>query len=103
VLLRKIERYKADHPMVTTILIEPDPTDPTMFHNPLNASRKLMDLALVHGYRYTRNAIEKQFDFIQKSFLYHGVEIHREHVDDKLEKAGDSKLSEKSRKVMTGR
>jgi len=103
VLLRKIERYKADHPMVTTILIEPDPTDPTMFHNPLNASRKLMDLALVHGYRYTRNAIEKQFDFIQRSFLYHGVEIRRELVDEKLEEAEDARLSVKSRKVMTGK
>ncbi len=103
VLLRKIERYKADHPTVTTILIEPDSTDPTMFHNPLNASRKLMDLALVHGYRSARKVIEKQFDFIQKSFLYHGVEIHREHVDEKLEQAEDSKLSNKSRKVMTGK
>jgi predicted acylesterase/phospholipase RssA len=103
VLLRKIERYKADHPTVTTILIEPDPTDPTMFHNPLNASRKLMNLALVHGYSYTRSAIEKQFDFIQKSFLYHGVEIHRERVDEKLEEAQRSRTSEKSRKVMTGK
>ena len=74
-----------------------------MFHNPLNASRKLMDLALVHGYRYTRNAIEKQFDFIQRSFLYHGVEIRRELVDEKLEEAEDAKLSAKSRKVMTGK
>jgi predicted acylesterase/phospholipase RssA len=103
VLQRKIERFKAYHPNVTTILIEPDPTDPTMFHNPLNASRKLMDLALVHGYRSTRKAIEKQFDFIQKSFYYHGVEITREHVDEKVERATDAKLSEKSRRVMTGK
>jgi len=103
ILMRKIERYKADHPTVTTILIEPDPTDPTLFHNPLNASRKLMDLALVHGYRSTRKAIEKQFDFIQRSFLYHGVEIQREHVDEKLERTEDARLSDKSRKVMTGK
>jgi predicted acylesterase/phospholipase RssA len=102
VLRRKIERYKADHPTVTTILIEPDPTDPTMFHNPLNASRKLMDLALVHGYRSTRKAIEKQFDFIQQSFRYHGVEISREHVDEKVEQTEDAKLSDKSRTVMGG-
>ena len=103
VLQRKIERFKAYHPNVTTILIEPDPNDPTMFHNPLNASRRLMDLALVHGYRSTRNEIEKQFDFIQKSFHYHGVEITRERVDEKVEQAEDAKLSEKSRRVMTGK
>ncbi len=103
ILLRKIERYKADYPKVTIILIEPDPTDPTMFHNVLNASRKLMDLALVHGYRSTRKAIESQFDFIQKSFLYHGIEITREHVDEKLEETAGAKLSEKSRRVMTGK
>jgi hypothetical protein len=89
------------NPKVTTILIEPDPEDPTMFHNPLNASRKLVDLALVHGYKSARTAIESQFDFIQRSFMYHGVEIHRELVDEKLEKAELSRLSEKSRKVMT--
>lgn len=100
IVLRKIERYQSENPMVTTILIEPDPKDPTMFHNPLNASRKLMDLALVHGYRSTRMAIEKQFDFIQRSFRYHGVEIQREHVDEKLEEAERSRLSMKSRKVM---
>ena len=103
ILLRKIERYKSENPKVTTILIEPDPTDPTMFHNVLNASRKLMDLALVHGYRSARKAIESQFDFIQKSFLYHGVEIRRDRVDEKLEEAEDSRLQEKSRKVMTGK
>lgn len=101
ILLRKIERYKMQNPKVTTILIEPDPEDPTMFHNPLNASRKLVDLALVHGYKSARTAIESQFDFIQRSFMYHGVEIHRELVDEKLEKAELSRLSEKSRKVMT--
>jgi predicted acylesterase/phospholipase RssA len=103
ILLRKIERYKADNPKVTTILIEPDPTDPTMFHNVLNATRKLMDLSLVHGYRSTRKAIESQFDFIQRSFYYHGVEITREHVDEKLEETEGARLSEKSRKVMTGK
>ncbi len=103
ILLRKIERYKADYPTVTTILIEPDPTDPTMFHNPLHASKKLMDMALVHGYRSTRKAIERQFDFLQKSFLYHGVEIYREHVDEKLEETEGARLSEKSRKVITGK
>lgn len=102
IILRKIERYKSEYPKVTIILIEPDPNDPTMFHNPLNASRKLMDLALVHGYRSTREAIEKQFDFIQKSFLYHGIEINRERVDEKFEEAEKSGLSEKSRKVMRG-
>jgi predicted acylesterase/phospholipase RssA len=103
ILLRKIERQKLMNPKATIILIEPDPEDPTMFHNPLNASRKLMDLALVHGYRSTRKVIESQFDFIQKSFLYHGIEIHRERVDEKLEKAEKSSLSDKSRKVMRGR
>lgn len=103
IILRKIERYQSENPKVTTILIEPDPEDPTMFHNPLNASRKLMDLALVHGYRSTRKAIEGQFDFIQKSFLYHGIEIHRERVDEKLEEAEEKKLSEKSRRVMIGK
>jgi len=100
ILLRKIERYKSDNPQVTTILIEPDPQDPTMFHNPLNASRKLMDLALVHGYKSAREAIESQFDFIQKSFLYHGIEISRETVDEKLHKAERSRPGHKSRKVM---
>ncbi len=103
ILLRKIERYKVENPTVTTVLIEPDPEDPTMFHNPLNASRKLMDLALVHGYRSARKAIESQFDFIQKSFLYHGIEIQRERVDEKLVKAEESKLADKSRRVMTGK
>jgi predicted acylesterase/phospholipase RssA len=102
ILLRKIERYKSENPQVTTILIEPDPEDPTMFHNPLNASRKLMDLALVHGYKSAREAIESQFDFIQKSFLYHGVEIRREVVDEKIEKAESAKTGYKSRKVMRG-
>ncbi len=100
ILLRKIERYKSDNPQVTTILIEPDPEDPTMFHNPLNASRRLMDLALVHGYKSTREAIESQFDFIQKSFHYHGIEIRRDIVDEKLQKAERSRPGQKSSKVM---
>ncbi|MBI5118207.1 patatin-like phospholipase family protein [Candidatus Poribacteria bacterium] len=102
IILRKIERYKAENPKVTIILIEPDPQDPTMFHNPLNASRKLMDLALVHGYRSTRKVIESQFDFIQRSFLYHGIEISRERVDEKVEEAEKSRGRYKSLRVMTG-
>ncbi|RJP19807.1 MAG: hypothetical protein C4520_12015 [Candidatus Abyssobacteria bacterium SURF_5] len=102
ILLRKIESYKSENPQVTIIMIEPDPEDPTMFHNPLNASRKLMDLALVHGYKSAREAIERQFDFVQKSFLYHGVEIRRELVDEKLEKAERTRTGYKSRKVMRG-
>lgn len=80
-----IDYYHARYPGVTIILIEPDTSDPAMFHNPLNASEGLIKLAALHGFKSTRRTIESKYDFIKRSFHYHGRPITREVVDEEFE------------------
>jgi len=88
-----IDQYHAKHPGVTIITIEPDSTDPTMFHNPLNASEGLIKLAALHGFKSTRRTIEARFDFIKRCFHYHGRPITREIVDEEFEVMLDQDFS----------
>jgi predicted acylesterase/phospholipase RssA len=88
-----IDHYHAKYPGATIILIEPDTTDPTMFHNPLNASEGLIKLAALHGFKSTRRTIEAKYDFIKRSFHYHGRPIAREVVDEEFEVMVDQDFS----------
>ncbi len=88
-----IDQHRAKHPHVTIILIEPDTNDPTMFHNPLNASEGLIKLAALHGFKSTRRTIEARYDFIKRAFHYHGRPITREIVDEEFEVMVDQDFS----------
>jgi len=85
--------YRQEFPHVTIILIEPDTKDPTMFHNPLNASEGLIKLAALHGFKSTKRTIEERFDFIRRAFAYHGRPITREVVDEEFEVMVESDFS----------
>jgi len=95
-LHQTVERYRLTHPHVTIILIEPDSTDPAMFHNPLNASERLIKLAALHGFKSTRHTIEARFDFIRRVFHYHGRPITREVVDEEFENLIERNFSDVS-------
>lgn len=84
-LHNSIDYYHSKYPHVAIILIEPDNNDPAMFHNPLNASEGLIKLAALHGFKSTRRTIEAKYDFIKRSFHYHGRPITREVVDSEFE------------------
>jgi NTE family protein len=84
-LHESIAYYEAKYPHVAIILIEPDTTDPTMFHNPLNASEALIKLSALHGFKSTRRTVEARYDFIKRAFHYHGRPITREVVDEEFE------------------
>jgi NTE family protein len=85
--------YHARYPGTTILLIEPDNNDPAMFHNPLNASEGLIKLAALHGFKSTRRTIEAKYDFIKRSFHYHGRPITREVVDEEFEVMVDQDFS----------
>jgi predicted acylesterase/phospholipase RssA len=103
-LHQTVERYRLTHPHVTIILIEPDSTDPTMFHNPLNASERLNKLSALHGFKSTRKTIDSRFDFIKRCFHYHGRPITREIVDEEFEGLiEDNFSSDAVDRVLTGR
>ncbi|GIW71696.1 MAG: hypothetical protein KatS3mg102_1238 [Planctomycetota bacterium] len=92
-LHQTIEYYRHTRPDVAIILIEPDPTDATMFHNPLNAVEALITLAALHGFKSTRRTIEARFDFIRRAFQNHGRPITREVVDEEFEVMVDRDFS----------
>lgn len=84
-LHQAVEAYRLSHPHVTIILIEPDPKNRKMFHNPLNASERLIRQAALDGYLSTRKTIEARFDFLKRAFHYHGRPITREIGDEEFE------------------
>lgn len=84
-LHQTIDYYRHTRPDVTIILIEPDTSDQASFHNPLNASDGLIKLAALHGFNSTRRIVEASYDFIKRSFHYHGRPITREIVDDEFD------------------
>lgn len=92
-LHESIDYYHSRYPGVTIITIEPDNNDPAMFHNPLNASEGLIKLAALHGFKSTRRTIESRYDFIKRSFHYHGRPITREVVDEEFEVMVDQDFS----------
>jgi predicted acylesterase/phospholipase RssA len=93
-LRQVVERYRLTHPHVNVILIEPDTKDPGMFHNPLNASERLIKLSALHGFKSTRKEIEARFDFIERVFHHHGRPISREIVDEEFEGLVEQDFSE---------
>lgn len=100
-LRQTVMHYRLTHPEVTIVLIEPDSTDPEMFHNPLNASERLIRQAALHGFRSTRKTIEARFDFIKRAFHYHGRPITREIVDEEFDHGiADFKSSDSSQRLI---
>ncbi len=88
-----IRYYRLRYPHVTIILIEPDPKDPAMFHNPLNAAEGLIRLAALHGCKSTKRTVEAKYDFIKRCFQHHGRPITREIVDEEFEVMVDNDFS----------
>lgn len=80
-LHRDLEYYKRAHPRVMVLLIEPDLRNEALFHNPLHASPDLIDLAVVEGYESCRRYMERDWDFVERSFHYHGRPISKDIVD----------------------
>lgn len=79
-----IDQYRRAHPHVTILLIEPDPTDQTTFHNPLRGNRDMIELAALSGYRSTKARLEHDREFIEQTFAAHGRPLEsrrRYHVD----------------------
>ena len=67
-----IEQYRRAHPRVTILNIEPETDDITMFHNPLRGDRDMIELAALNGYRSTRARLERDREFIERTFAAHG-------------------------------
>ncbi len=72
-----IQYYRLAHPRRLILLIEPDLRNAALFHNPLNANPDLIARALAEGYDSVRRYMERDWDFVERSFLYHGRPISR--------------------------
>ena len=80
-LQRDLQYYRRAHPRCKVLLIEPDLHEAAMFHNPLHANAELIDLAVTVGYESCRRFMEREWDFVERSFFYHGRPASRDVVD----------------------
>lgn len=80
-LHRDLQFYRMAHPRRMILLIEPDLRNQSLFHNPLNANSALITQAVAEGYDSVRRFMERDWDFVERSFLYHGRPISRTVMD----------------------